>query len=868
MRVFKFLILFLFCLVVLTIIMPVGQAQKPDTTFEKTILPYLQENCTSCHNAKSPSGGLNLELYQTPASVLQAQEAWENVLHKLQTGEMPPQGLPRPDRAQTETVMRWLETTFAHANKLVKPDPGRITARRLNRAEYNNTIRDLLGVDIEPAKDFPQDDSAHGFDNIADALTLSPTLMEKYLAAAEKISHLAVFGPDVKVQTFRIEPTRPRRMETNPVQITQPPFYTMEDYDVTGISHPGSYHWKYRFPATGEYHFRLRADGARPPGSEPQMMDLYLDGKIVQSFEVPSKVTETNERLPVFMEVRLKITAGQHELIAAFPRLFEGLPASFGGPNPSKKPAPPAPDPARFFPPLPKDATPEQIKAREAQIERFRNRKPQFGGMAVAEIEINGPFDHVKGPALASVQKLYACGHFKGNHQPGCERKIISSLAHRAFRRPVAASEADGLVSIFTKAKERGRSFEQGIALVVQTILVTPDFLFRIEESMRNNRLASPVSGDERRFRNSLREQTAFVPVRSDNDRNQSEAVTSYQISPHELATRLSYFLWSSTPDEELLRLASQGTLRKPAVLAAQIKRMLRDPKANALAENFVGQWLEIRRLESQQPDRDRFPDFDDYLRTSMQKETELLWQSIVQEDRSIMDLIGGKYTFLNERLARHYGIKGVTGANFRKVDLTGTGRTGILTHASVLTVSSYGNRTSPVLRGKYILENVLNAPPPAAPANVPRLDEEAVGAKGSLRQQLEKHRVNPVCASCHARMDPLGFSLENYDAVGAWRAKDGNFLIDPSGVLPDGRAFKNAEDLITILQAEKNAFTEALTEKLLTYALGRGLERADRPAVKSLVANVAAQQYRFSSLVLEMVRSLPFQKRRGDRTT
>ncbi len=860
MRVFKISLIFLFCLTVLAIVIPVSQAQKTDTTFEKTILPFIEENCAGCHNAKSPAGGLNFELYQTPATVLQAREHWENVLHKLQTGEMPPQGLPRPDRTQTETVMRWLENQFAHANKLVKPDPGRITARRLNRAEYNNTVRDLLGVDIEPANDFPQDDSAHGFDNIADALTLSPTLMERYLAAAEKIAQLAVFGPAVKVQTFRIEPTRPRRMETNPVQITQPPFYTMQDYDATGISHPGSYHWKYRFPATGEYHFRVRADGAKPPGSEPQMMDLHLDGKIVQSFEVPNKVTATNERLPVFMEVRLKVTAGHHQLIAAFPRLFEGLPASFGGPNPSQKPAPPAQDPARFLQPLPKDATPEQIKAREAQIERFRNRKPQFGGMAIAEVEINGPFDYVKSPSAESVQKLYTCGHLKGHHQSGCERKIITNLARRAFRRPAESAEVDGLVSIFTKAKERGRSFEQGIALVVQTILVTPDFLFRVEKPMASERRTASISSSTARpFSNGLMASTA-------KETTQSDAIISYQINPHELAARLSYFLWSSMPDEELLRLAEQGSLPKPAVLVAQIKRMLRDPKANAMAENFVGQWLEIRRLESQQPDRDRFPDFDDYLRASMQKETELFWQNIMQEDRSILDFIGGKYTFLNERLARHYGIKGVTGADFRKVDLTSTGRTGILTHASVLTVSSYGNRTSPVLRGKYILENVLNAPPPAAPANVPSLDEAAIGAKGTLRQQLEQHRKSPVCASCHARMDPLGFSLENYDAVGAWRTQDGKFPIDPSGTLPNGKSFKTADELIGILQAEKLAFTEALTEKLLIYALGRGIERSDRPAVKTIVTNVAAHQYRFSNLVLEIVKSLPFQKRRGEK--
>ncbi len=420
-------------------------------------------------------------------------------------------------------------------------------------------------------------------------------------------------------------------------------------------------------------------------------------------------------------------------------------------------------------------------------------------------------------------------------------------------------TEITGLAGIFTKATERGRTFEQSIALVVQTILVTPDFLFRIEQPIAKteSRTASITALNESHFVKSLTAQTAHISTRDD-------AVESYQISPHELATRLSYFLWSSMPDDELLRLADQELLRKPVVLAAQLNRMLRDPKASALAENFVGQWLEIRRLESQQPDRDRFPDFDDYLRASMQQETELFWQNIVQEDRSVLDFVGGKYTFLNERLARHYGIKGVTGSGFRKVDLTGTGRTGILTHASVLTVSSYGNRTSPVLRGKWVLDNILNAPPPAPPP-VPALDEGAVGVKGTLRQQMEKHRQSPICASCHARMDPLGFSLENYDAVGAWRTKDGNFPIDSSGTLLDGKSFKGAEELITILQSEKGAFTEALTEKLLIYALGRSIERADRPAVKTIVTNVAAHQYRFSSLVLEIVKSLPFQKRRRD---
>ncbi|MEO6726298.1 MAG: DUF1592 domain-containing protein, partial [Blastocatellia bacterium] len=599
--------------------------QRADA-FKQTVQPFLAEHCIGCHDAKSKSGGLNLEVFQDAAAVTQNREVWEEVLLRLQTGQMPPKGMPRPDKAAVEIVTRWITQEFARADRLVKPDPGRVTARRLNRAEYNNTVRDLLGVDTEPANDFPQDDSAHGFDNIADALSLSPTLMEKYLAAAEKIARLALFGPDLKPQTFRIEPVRPRRLENNPVKLEQPPFYTMQDYDVTGISHPGSYHLTHRFPATGEYQFRVRADGAKPPGSEAQMLDFYIDGKMIKSFEVIRRVTATNEVLPTFMEVRMKVTAGQHQLIAAFPRLFEGLPPSFNGPNPSKLPQPP-PGQGRNFQPLPADATPEQIKQRQEAIERFKNRKPTFDGMAIAELEINGPFDYAKGPSAESQQKLYTCGHRSGEHQPSCTRKIVGDLAHRAFRRPVEAAEVDGLTAIVANAQQRGRSFEQGLALAVQTILVSPDFLFRIEQ-----------------------------------DRNPQIAAASYRISPHELASRLSYFLWSSMPDDELLRSADNGSLRNPAVLAAQVRRMLKDAKVGALVENFAGQWLEIRRLESVQPDRDRFPDFDEYLRASMLKETEVFFQNIILEDRSIQDLISGKYTFLNERLARHYGIKGITG--------------------------------------------------------------------------------------------------------------------------------------------------------------------------------------------------------------
>lgn len=472
--------------------------------------------------------------------------------------------------------------------------------------------------------------------------------------------------------------------------------------------------------------------------------------------------------------------------------------------------------------------TPERIARRNEAIQSAKDaasRTPTFNGLSVHEVDITGPYEFKQGPSTESLRRIYACGHFDGHHLPSCQRKVIANLAYRAFRGPVSPEKVDRLVAISEGAQKRGGSFEEGISLAIATMLASPNFLFRIDDS--------PVS----------------------------QAVSAGQYA---LASKLSYFLWSSMPDDELLRAADKGTLRNREVVNAQARRMLADPKSWALVENFAGQWLETRRLESAQPDRERFPDFDEYLRASMLKETELFFQYVMREDRSIVDFIDGQYSFLNERLARHYGISGVQGSEFRKVDLTGTGRSGILTQASVLEVSSYGNRTSPVLRGKWILDNILNSPPPPPPANVPSLDEDAVGSSASLRQQLEQHRKNAVCASCHSRMDPLGFGFENFDAVGAWRTLDGKFPIDPSGVLPDGKAFRGADELKVILRQQKDTFAEGLTEKLLTYALGRGLDRSDRPSVKQIVTRMAANEYKFSGLLLGIVESAPFQVRGG----
>jgi len=812
-----------------------GQGAPADATFTNSVQPFLAKNCYACHSSRLSSGGLNLEAYKSTSLFFQDRDEAEKILKKLQAGEMPPKALPHPNAEELKTVTNWIE---ADLDRQAKTDARRVMARRLNRVEYNNTVRDLLGVDVRPADDFPQDDSAYGFDNIAQALSVSPLLMEKYVATAERIARMAVFGPSVKTVTTVYLPPLPRRMETtNRTLVPFPAYYSMADYDRSGLSQPGSFHKTHIFPADGEYLIRIAGAGFRPTGSEPGQMTFWLDGKLVKTFQVDIDVEQSGfERRPDHWDVRMKIAAGPHELVAAFPNQFDGLPALFRGPNPSQRTF----DPCRLGPvggpqclaaalkalDDPNDGnanptTPERIARRNEAIQSAKDaasRTPTFNGLSVHEVDITGPYEFKQGPSLESLQKIYTCGHLDGNHQPSCQRKVIANLAHRAFRGPVSPEKIDRLVAVSDRAQERGGSFEEGISLAIATMLASPNFLFRIE----------------------------------------GPAADQYA-----LASKLSYFLWSSMPDEELLRTAEKGTLRNPEVRNAEARRMLADRKASALVENFAGQWLEIRRLESAQPDRERFPDFDEYLRASMLKETELFFQYVMREDRSILDFIDGPYSFLNERLARHYGIAGIQGSEFRKVDLSGTGRSGILTQASVLEVSSYGNRTSPVLRGKWILDNILNSPPPPPPANVPSLDEDAVGLSASLRQQLEQHRKNAVCASCHARMDPLGFGFENFDAVGAWRTLDGKFSIDPSGVLPDGKAFRGADELKIVLRQEKDTFAEGLAGKLLTYALGRGLDRSDQPAVKQIAARMAADNYKFSSLLLGIVNSAPFQMQR-----
>ncbi|MBI1764766.1 MAG: DUF1592 domain-containing protein [Acidobacteria bacterium] len=804
------------------------QAQQPplDSGFAKTILPFVTDNCVACHNGKKAAGSLNLETLSAAASLNERRAQWEHIVARLHAGEMPPKNAPQPDLAERKAVIEWLEAEFVRLDKLVAPDPGRVTARRLNRAEYNNTVRDLLGVALAPADDFPQDDSGYGFDNIGDVLSLSPVLMEKYLTAAETVARTAVYG---------VPPLKPTMTERRGKgQRIAPSFTPLAEYDQTGLSLPNALHLTQRFPVEAEYTFKLYLNGQRPAGSAAVTFALWVDGQQVQTRaldpEGGATFSENKQDFDAFnLEFRTRVKAGDHWIAASVLNLYDGLPPSLGGANPSTKAQPPLPE-FKERADVPADVNARRRKAFE---DRLKDRPP-VNNVRVSRADIGGPYNQTLGPTPDSRQKLFICGHAPGAHRDECATTILTHVANRAFRRPVTPAEVNQFTNLAALVRSKGDSFEEGICVALQAILVSPHFLFRIERE-------AP--------------QTA-----------RSDAATSGQpINQYELASRLSYFLWSSMPDDELMRAAQHGTLRQPAVLQAQIARMLKDEKAHALAENFAGQWLELRKLESLEPDREKFPQYDEYLRMSIRRETELFFENIVRGDGNLVDFIGGKYSFLNERLARFYGVAGVKGPEFRRVSLADKPeRGGILTQASVLTVSSYTTRTSPVLRGKWILENILNAPPPAPPADVPTLDDTKVGSSVSLRQQLEEHRKNPTCAACHARMDPLGFGLEKFNAIGAWRTMDGKFPVDDSGVLPDGRTFNGPEQLRSLLLADRDAFARCLAEKLLTYALGRGLERYDKPTVKQIAANVAAKDYKFSALVWEIANSLPFQRRRA----
>ena len=745
------------------------------------VQPFVVKYCVSCHNDKAQTAGLSLEHYRSDATL------WDQVSAKLSASRMPPPGAPQPSKREVSAVLALLEKPAA--------DPGHVTARRLNRAEYNNTVRDLLGVPLHPADEFPLDDAGYGFDNIGDVLSVSPLLMEKYAAAAREISKVAVFG-----EPLHAKPTKLVRFIGKKTQD-----------DGTANALPYSYRgalWaSYNFPVDGEYEFHMRDANYRPRerGSprqvqlsrkrgltEEEKAELHelnrLDGppvRMVMTLDGKQILTEVVEGNIDYQYAhgesiaRVKLTAGEHSFRASYPEY-----ADMGNPRDN---------------------------------DNLDGRRKIF----IDYIDILGPFNPTT-TTPESHKRIFICPQKTAD----CAAKIIVTLAERAYRRPPTATEKEELIQLAAMVRKDGNSFDESIRVALQAMLMSPNFLFRTERMVVGK---------------------GIVPIET-----------------HDLASRLSYFLWSTMPDAELTRLANSGELQKPAVFDAQVKRMLADPKANALAENFVGQWLQLRLLDKRKPDPAKFQTVDDELIGNMRQETTMFAEAVMREDRSVLDFIDGKFTYVNGPLAHFYGIPNVHGEQFERVSLEGTHRGGLVTQASVLTLSSYATRTSPVIRGKWVLENLLGTPPPPPPPDVPPLEEKNLGTAASLRERLEAHRANAACAVCHNQMDPIGFSLENFDASGAWRDQDGRFPIDNTGTLPGGKSFSGPEGLKEVLRGQPDLFARNLTEKMLTYALGRGLESYDRPIVDQIVRRLKDNDYKFSTLVAEITNSMPFRMRRG----
>ena len=747
--------------------------------------------CVTCHNDRLENGGFSFEPLDA-AAVAAHPEAWEKVVRKLRAGAMPPRPRPRPDQETYDGFRAWLEGEL-DAAAAAGPNPGRTeTFHRLSRTEYRNAVRDLFALDVRVDDLLPADDTSYGFDNIAGVLGVSPTLMERYLSAARKTSRLAVASPvpSPTAETFRIASDlgQDRRMEGLP-------FGTR-----------GGTVIDYNFPEDAEYIFEVLPDG--PLRIEPHDLEITIDGERIALLTV-GKAPDPDDPRGLYtpeietLEVRAPVTAGPHAVGIAFLRKTS--------------------------------AEPEGI--RKLYLRPFTGEGS--GGDSryqpyVESVTIAGPYESsgarpVEG--TPSRERIFTCRPARGEaaEEPACAREILSAVARRAYRRPVDEDDVARLLIFYDRGRAAG-SFDTGIEMALRRLLVSPEFLFRVERDPQG------VAAGE-----------------------------SYRVSDLELASRLSFFLWSSIPDDELLDVAERRELSVPEVFEAQVQRMLADPRSEALVGNFAGQWLTLRNAAAVQPDEDAFPDFGEGLRRAFRRETELLFGSVLREDRSTLDLLAADYTFVNERLARHYGIPNVRGSHFRRVALDDEARGGLLGHGSILTVTSYANRTSPVNRGKWVLENILGTPPPPPPPDVPDLETAEGGQALSMREAMEQHRANPVCASCHRLMDPVGLSLENFDAIGRWRDRsETRGAIDGTGELPDGTPFDGPSGLKAALLRHPDRFVTTVTEKLLTYALGRGVEYYDAPAVRAIVRAAAGDGYRLSSLVKGVVRSAPFQMRRS----
>ena len=779
-----------------------SQSPSRSDTWQQAL---LDRYCVTCHNTQLRTAGLTLDSHSV-TSVGDAPDVWEAVVRKLRAGVMPPSPRPRPDTATYDRFITWLETELdqvAAANL----NPGRTEAfHRLNRIEYHNAVRDLLDLEVDVAALLPADGGSYGFDNIAGVLSVSPTLLERYLAAARTISRVAVGrpAPSATAETFRLASDLPQDDWVEGM-----PFGTR-----------GGGAFRYTFPEDGDYVFRVRlgrdAGDALAVFTVPHTLELSVDGTPVHTFTVgeppPADASRSSDAYRAWRErqrnidrdweVRLPVRAGPREVRLTFLRKTwayqETLRQPYGRPYTS-------------------------LTGGDTRYQPY-----------LGSVSVTGPFDASGAPPMEetpSRRRIFVClpASDADGDQIACAREILSGLARRAFRRPVTLADLNVLLRFFDEGRGDG-GFDAGIELALRWLLASPEFLLRVERD------------------------PAGIAVD-----------TNYTIADLELASRLSFFLWSSIPDDELLDLAIAGRLGDSEVLERQTRRMLADDRSRALVTNFAGQWLYLRNVPAIVPDEDLFPDFGDDLRQAMQRETELFVNSVFRGDRSVLGLLTADYTFVNERLARHYGMPHVYGSHFRRVELPDGARRGLLGHASILAVTAYPNRTSPVLRGKWVLENLLGTPPASPPPDVPALEETSeAGDVLSMREATERHRSNPVCASCHRLMDPPGFALEQFDAVGRFRTRtEANTPIDASGALPDGTIFDGVAGLRAALVRKPERFVGTLTEKLMIYALGRGLEPYDAPTVRAIRRDAAKDDYRFSSLIVGIVNSPAFRMRR-----
>ena len=753
-------------------------------------LSFVDEYCVSCHDEDKKKGNLALDSVAAH-DVAKHPEVWERVVRKLRARQMPPVGKDRPDDPAYEAVIASLETVLDRAAR-ANPNPGRTaTIRRLTRTEYQNAVRDLLALEVDVSALLPQDESSYGFDNITVG-DLSPTLLDRYVAAAEKISRLAVgaAGRAPGGDTIRV-----------------PPDLTQEEHlEGLPIGTRGGAVVRYTFPADGEYEIQIRLTRDRDEFveglSEPHDLELLLDRERVRMFTVkppqpgttaPDGSPSTHAAVDRHLSVRVPVRAGPHAIGAAFVKkpslLLEGVRRPY-----------------------------------QARFNSYRHPRVQ---PAIYSVSIVGPYGAKAPGDTPSRRRIFGTGAAAAAEDDAAARRILTGLMRRAYRRPVTDDDVRGPLALYRQARTDG-GFDAGIEMALSAVLVSPHFLFRVEHD------------------------PAGIPPK-----------TPYRVSDLELASRLSFFLWSSVPDDELLDAAAAGRLHQTATLERQVRRMLADPRSRALVTNFAAQWLHLRNLDAITPDMRLFPDFDDNLRRAFREETELFVDSIVRDDRSVLDLLRADYTFVNERLAKHYGIPNVYGSRFRRIAVGAeSARGGLLRHGSILTVTSYATRTSPVVRGKWILDNLLGVPPPPPLPDVPALTDNTVDGSLTVRKRLAEHRSNPTCASCHNLMDPVGLSLEKFDAVGRRRTVEAGVPIDASGGLPDGSTFEDVQGLEAALLRRPELFAGAFAEKLLTYASGRGLEYYDAPAIRTIVRDARAQNYRISSIVLGVVKSQPFQMR------